>query len=227
LLWAYTKSFFSFGRLRVISAKNPANAADRIRNILNQTGKKIGNIILESHAHAGGQDSYKELADAYDPATTSLAIGNDAMADRIDAKTDISQNYFFKTLKPFVTENTNVFLGNCWSACGPFQPVLVNISNYWNNASVFGQAAENRSISLFTSNSFASRGYIGSGEANTMTRGFTPRGANRIVRYNENGNIGRFFKAKGGIVTPTSIIKFGSGANIIESGVSYYDFLFR
>jgi len=225
LAWAKTKAFFSLGRLKIISESTGKEAAAKIASICSAKGKTIGSIILESHAHpeipTGKTD--QDICNNYDPATTSLGLGGDDENSRVNASTDLRKVDFFTDLQPYTTPQTRVFLGNCWSGHPAFQPVLVNISNIWNNASVYGHAAECRTSSLFLRNTFYSRNYSGSGDAKAFTFGFHPKfGASRTtctVQYNEIGNNGHFFKAKDGQVTETSQIYFNRSANISESGL--------
>jgi hypothetical protein len=105
-----------------------------------------------------------------------------------------------------VTNSTKVYLGNCWSGSTYFQPVLQNISDFWTGATVFGQASENRSMSLFYNNSFTSPHYrINGGDAKHIEIKY---------RYPERNMHGIYFKAQNGTLEQTNIVKFGSGASI-------------
>ncbi len=206
LLWARTKSFFSFGHLKVVRAADENDGADKVLENLGNS-KTLGSVILESHAHTIDDPDRN-------PLTTSLQIGD---GGRIDAKSNISSNPFFSRLSGKATSNTKVFLGNCWSACTPFQPVLQTISGMWNGASVYGQASDNRTMSLFSNNSFTQNNYIKSKEAAWFQRGGrnSYKKEQKFDPYDEWGGVGKYFKSSnGGAPTRTGIIHFGAGASI-------------
>ena len=210
LAWARSKSFFSLGHLKVIRATDGADAANQILEKLGDN-KTIGSVILESHAHKIDDEDRS-------PLTTSLAIGDDDQG-RINAGTNIGEDAFFKTLAPKTSINTQVFLGNCWSGASSFQPVLQHISSAWNGASVYGQASDNRTMSLFNNNSFTQPSYIKSREARWFQRGGPTKEhpAGTFPRYDEWGGVGKYYKSVGGgVAQPTSPVYFGSGASIMQ-----------
>jgi hypothetical protein len=212
LAWARTKRFFSFGRLRVIRAVDAIDAAQKVLKELGDN-KTIGSMLLESHAHELIPRKEQVSADV-DPRTTSLAIGDkDSRSDRIDGNSNIAENPFFKMLASKTTVNTKVFLGNCWSGCTEFQPALQKISSVWNGASVYGQASDNRTMSLFNHNTFTQNSYIKSGEAAWFQKGGS--GLRTFTPFNEWGGVGKYFKSVGGAkAIPTGIVHFGAGASI-------------
>jgi RHS repeat-associated protein len=210
LAWARMKSFFSFGKLKIIRAIDGADAATQILKKLGDN-KTIGSMLVESHAHMIDDEDRN-------PLTTSIAIGDDDKG-RINASTNISENIFFRSLAPKTTVNTKVFLGNCWSGASSFQPVLQHISAAWHGASVFGQASDNRTMSLFNHNSFTQPSYIKSKEAAWFQRGgrASYKKPQQFPPYDEWGGVGKYYKSVGGgVAEPTAPVSFGSGATIIQ-----------
>ncbi len=228
LLWAKTKAIFSFGKLRIIRAKDMEDAAQQIKATLEEKGKTLGSIIVNSHAHAEVSKDDESGRD-YDPLTSTLAIGNgDNPANRLDPGSDIENNVFLKTLSPYVTSATKFFAGNCWGgAPGGNLEILKRMSQVgnWKNATFYGEASETISGSLLLKNTYSARGHIDvgfyerGGVYNFNGPGTGGRKHPNVTfnPYKEKSNMGVFQAVRNGQVFNPGTVYFNRGASIFPT----------